>query len=118
MPIHFFQCASFSDVMFTALNFGPGSGHTNLVPTTPPVPMVEAKSDPCSLHSCPTRLIAESSTWSPYTADSGPSNALYIFMRRRTCTAPTGSAVTAWSMYGSHASEGGVPQGQLCVTLS
>src|SRR5579864_369733 len=80
--------------------------------------MVEAKSEPCSLQSLPTRLIADSSTWSPYTALSGPSNALYILMRRRTCTAPTGSAVTAWSMNGSQASDGGVPHGHACVTLS
>src|SRR5439155_22293838 len=102
----------------TFLNFVPGSGHTNLVPTTPPVPIVEAKSFPCSSQFLPTRVIAESSTWSPYTAASGPSRALYILMRRRTCTAPTGSAVTAWSMYGSHANDGGVPHGQLWVTLS
>src|SRR6266516_2222477 len=118
MPIHFFQRASFWAVKFTALNFAPLSGQTNFVPTTPPVPIVEAKSSPCSSQSLPCRVIAESSTWSPYTAASGPSRALYTLVRERTCLAPTGSAVTAWSMYGSQANDGGVPHGQACVTLS
>src|SRR5581483_7889781 len=118
MPIHFFQCCSFSGVSATGLNFGPGSGQTNFVPTTPPVPIVDAKLLPCSLHLFPMRVMAYNSTLSPYTAASGPSSALYIFMRRRTCTEPTGSAVTAWSMYGSQANDGGVPQGHDCVTLS
>src|SRR5579883_2581679 len=56
-------------------------GHTNLVPTTPPVPIVDAKSSPCSRQPLPARSITESSTWSPYTADSGPSSALYILIR-------------------------------------
>src|SRR6266849_882263 len=118
MSIHFFQCSSLLWVSITGLNFGPGSGHTDLVPTTPPGPIVDAKSSPCSRQFLPTRSMAESSTWSPYTADSGPSSALYILMRRRTWTAPTGSAVTAWSINGSQAIDGGVPQGQLWVTLS
>src|SRR6185437_5944979 len=95
------------------------SPQVNFVPTTPPVPTVDAKSRPCSMY-CPGFVwgISESSTWSPYTAAVGPRRALYHLMRRRTCTAPTGSAVTAWSMEASHARLGVVPQGQICVTLS
>ena len=51
-------------------------------------------------------------------AQSNDDEANYVVARDRTCFAPTGSAVTAWSMKGSQANDGGVPQGQACVTLS
>ena len=50
------------DAALPAYQRGPGSGQTNFVPTTPPVPIVEAKSSPCSFQSLPTLVIAESST--------------------------------------------------------
>src|SRR5271166_2536146 len=102
MRSHFSNSFSRSGVRSDLLRFSASEGRTNCVPTTPPTPIVEAKSSAPSL----------SSTWSPKYGIESPISAFNVLALDRTWNELSGSDATDILKCGMVKNEYAVPQGQ------